>query len=100
MAGDQHVVGLAPQPISHALGAVVRLQIGGGAELRERVARAPEFLRSLPGPQLAAVPHDVGPRPASSSRGGDARRMRRARRRQRPTSIDVRADRVGMVDQE
>src|SRR5262245_44138566 len=100
MAGDQHIARLAAQAIADPFGAIVRLQIGGGTEWSKRIASSPEFLRRLPGAQLAAVPDDLGMGRARGRRGGDAHRVRRPCRRQRTTRVDVGTNGISVMDEE
>jgi hypothetical protein len=98
--GDQHVARFAAQTVAKPLGSIARLQIGHGGKLRQRVADAPEFLGRLASAQLAAVPDDCGPSPAGCRRSRRARRLGSANLRQRSASVDFRADRISVMDQE
>ena len=83
-----------------------RSQAGGSSGCRSRVAEiqrarcsAPERFRRLTRAQLAAVPDDRGPRAAS--RGGLRRSLHglAALRRERAPRIDIRPDRVAVMNE-
>ena len=100
VTGEEEVARLAAQAIAHPRWWVVGLQIARRGEFRERVARAPEGLGRLPRPQLAAVPHDGRAHAARGGAGSQARHVLLSARRQRTPRVDVRADRVAVMNQE
>ena len=89
---DEHMPRLEPKSIAQPNRRVVGLQIAGGRELRQCIARAPEDLRRLFRAQLADVPDHVGARAASGSPVSDAHGGLRASRRQRPARVFLRSD--------
>jgi hypothetical protein len=74
VAGDRDVARFRSQAIADPLRRIVGLQIAAHRKLRERVARAPEFLTRLLRAQLAAVPDHVGLRASGRGLRGHARR--------------------------
>ena len=99
MSGNQNVPGFPAQPIAEPSRRVVRLQVTRGRKFSERVASAPERFRRLTRAQLAAVPDDRGPRAAS--RGGLRRSLHglAALRREGAPRIDIRPDRVAVMNE-
>ena len=80
-------------------GRIVGLKIACRREIRERVARAPERFRGLPGAQLPAVPHDIGTHATPGGGGRQPLDGRAARFRERATRIDIGSDRVAVMDE-
>ena len=98
VSGDQDVARLAAESIVDARRRIVRLQIGRCREFGQRVADTPERLGRLTSPELAAVPDESGTGAASRGLIGRTRGLGLAKRGQRPARIDLRTDRVGVVD--
>lgn len=99
VSGNQNVPRFPAQPIAQPCRRVVRLQIARGRKFSERVASAPERFRRLTRAQLAAVPDDRGPRAAS--RGVLRRSLHglAALGRERAPGIDIRPDRVAVMNE-
>ena len=98
--GNQDIASFACEAIARPRRRIVGLQIGRGRELRQRIARSPECQRGLTGAKLAAMPDDDRLGASSGCLFGQPRRMGFAARREWPSSIDLRANGVGVVDQE
>ena len=88
------------EAVAHPLGGILRLQIAGRRELRERVAGAPEGLGRLLRAELAAVPDDRGLDASRRRAGGQALDSQTAARGERPLRIDLRADGVAVMDED
>jgi len=99
VSGDQNVGCLALQAIANPRRGIVGLQIARGAERGKGVTRSPELFGRLTGAQLTAVPHDRRTRPACGGGGRQLDDGLAACPRQRPAQIDLRADRVAVVDE-
>jgi len=97
---DQQIAGFTAKPIADPVRLILRLEITCGRELSERIARAPERFRRFLRAQLAAVPDDG----RLDAAGGGLRRETldglASPRRQWPARIDLRADRVAMMNQD
>jgi hypothetical protein len=91
--------GFGPQLLSNPLGWIVWLQIPGGRELGERVARAPERLCGLLCPQLATVPDDVRPDASTGGHRSQLLDLGTPDCRQRAARIDVGADCVTVMNE-
>jgi hypothetical protein len=100
MSRDRDISRFAAQTIANPLRRIVRLQIAGRREFRERVARAPDRFRRLLRAQLAAVPHDRRPGVIRGGASGDALDACDPSRRQRPARVDLGADRFPVMSQE
>ena len=98
MASDQHVAIHGSQAVANPPREIVGLQIASGGKLRQRIARAPKRFGGLPRAQLAAVPDDCGLRAARSRLGRYSRDVAVPALRKWPTRVDLRADRVTVMD--
>src|SRR5437762_12460583 len=99
VTGDQHVACFATQSVAHPGRRVVWLQVACRREFSERIARAPARFGGLPRAQLAAVPHDGGLCAAGGGFGGYARDRCLPARGERPPRVDIRADRLAVVNE-
>ena len=96
---DQDVMRLATEAILDPLGRVVRLEVARRGERREGVANAPERLGCLPRAKLSTVPHHYRTRAARCRVGGEALNFCAPSFGQRPARIDIRSDRVAMMNE-
>ena len=87
---QQDIARFTSQAVAHPLRRIVWLQIPSGGQFRQCVAGPPEFLRGLPGAQLAAVPHDLRLRAAACRQSGNALDLGPPFGRERPSRIDLR----------
>ena len=94
MAGDQDVVRFTMQAIAHPLRWIVRLQITGGGQLSQRIARPPERLSRLLRAQFPAVPDDRRLRPVCRRLRRDPFNVGTPLLGKRPARINVRGDGV------
>ena len=99
VTGNQNVARFGPEPIPDPFRRVVRLQIAGGGERCERVARAPECLGGLAGSKLSAVPHYQRTRAACLRFGGEAGNICASLFGERPSRIHLRPNRVAVMNE-
>src|SRR5262245_31365772 len=99
VTGDGDVARLGAETIANPVRRIVRLHVASRGEFRQRIARAPKRLSGLLGAQLSAVPDDRRPGAAGRRLGADTLGLLTAARRQRTARIDVRTDRVAVMDE-
>lgn len=99
VADEQDVPRFSDQTIPHPGGRIARLQVAGGAELSERIARAPERFRRLFRPKLSAVPHHSRANATTRCLGRKKIHRRTSNRRQWSLRIDFRSNGVTMMNQ-
>ena len=99
MSRDRDVPRFAAQAIANPVRWIVRLDITDRAELRQRIARAPERLGRLLRAELPAVPDGVGMGAARRRGSRDVLSLFTSARRERAARIDLRPQRVGVMNQ-
>jgi hypothetical protein len=98
VTGDQDVARLAAEAIANPLRRVVGLKVAHRRKRCEGIAGAPVRFSRLTGAKLAAVPHH---RRVRAPRRGFGRKMNDALTplfRKRAPRIDVRPDRIAVMD--
>ena len=100
MADEQNVARFTDEAVPNPFRRVARLQVTGGRELRERIARTPEGLSGLLRPKLPAVPHHSRANAATGGLTGEKIHRRAPNRRQWSLRIDLGSDGITVMNQE
>jgi hypothetical protein len=99
VADEHDVLRFSGQRINDPRRWVVRLQAASGREARQGTAVFPEALGGLTGSQLSAVPDDGGLYAAGRRVAREEIDRRAAGLRKRSHGIDIRANRIAVMDE-